>query len=144
VYKFYKYLKLTNGDDIIATTDTDCKDFKKEKSIFVYDPVLINTIRISQGSYLVETFTMQPWIKLAKEDIIEIPTESIIVAVDIEDKVQEQYDSFLHDSMSSTSEAEEFTEDQLEELMEGIEDAEYDDDNHRDGNETKKQGPTYH
>jgi hypothetical protein len=143
VDRFYKYLKLSNGDDIIATTDNDCKNFKKQRSIFVYDPVLISTIRIAQGPFMIETFTMRPWIKLAKEDIIEIPTESIIVAVDVEDKTQEQYNNFLMDSKSSTQDAEEFTEEELDELMEGIEETE-DDNDHREQPKTKKQGPTFH
>lgn len=139
--KYHKFLKLSNGEDIIATTDNDCKDFKKEKSIFVYDPVQISTIRISQGSYYVESFTMQPWIKLAKTDIIEIPTESIIVAVDVQDKVVTQYEMFLNEYNNAAPEFEQASEEDMDELFESLE-SEDDLDGIRENNE--KEGPTFH
>ena len=94
---FYKLIKLTNGENIIAATDSSCLNFKESKSISVIDPVLISAVKFSQGPFMIETYTMQPWIKLAKKDIIDIPTENIIVAVDVEDSVKEQYEKFLED-----------------------------------------------
>lgn len=139
--KFYKFLKLSNGEDIIVTTDSSCENFKQEKSIFVYDPVLINTIRIAQGSYMVETFTMQPWIKLAKEDIIELPTESIVVVVDVDDKFVSQYETFIYEYSKDNPDFEQTNEDTLEDFLETLE-SEEDLDGIR--NETKKEGPTFH
>jgi hypothetical protein len=121
VEKFFKFLKLSNGEDIIATTDSNCENFKEQKSIFVYDPVLINTIRLAQGPYMVETFTMQPWIKLAKDDIMEIPTESIVVAVDIDDKVVTQYEMFLNEYNNPSQEFNQINEEELDNLYDTIE-----------------------
>ena len=119
--KFFKFLKLSNGEDIIATTDSNCENFKEQKSIFVYDPVLINTIRLAQGPYMVETFTMQPWIKLAKDDIMEIPTESIVVAVDIDDKVVTQYEMFLNEYNNPSQELNQVEGEELDNLYDTIE-----------------------
>ena len=119
--KFFKFLKLSNGEDIIATTDSNCENFKEQKSIFVYDPVLINTIKLAQGPYMVETFTMQPWIKLAKDDIMEIPTESIVVAVDIDDKVVTQYEMFLNEYNNSSQELNQVEGEELDDLYDTIE-----------------------
>jgi hypothetical protein len=121
VEKFFKFLKLSNGEDIIATTDSNCKNFKEQKSIFVYDPVLINTIKLAQGPYMVETFTMQPWIKLAKDDIMEIPTESIVVAVDIDDKVVTQYEMFLDEYNNPSQELNQVEGKELDDLYDTIE-----------------------
>lgn len=93
-----KLLKLTNGDNLIVTTDSSCQDFKQQQAISVIDPVLISTLKFNRGPYIVETYTMQPWIKIAKKDIINIPTENIIVAVDIQKDVEEQYKKFVDDT----------------------------------------------
>lgn len=119
--KFFKFLKLSNGEDIIATTDSNCENFKEKKSIFVYDPVLINTIKLAQGPYMIETFTMQPWIKLAKDDIMEIPTESIVVAVDIDDKVVTQYEMFLNEYNNPSQELNQVEGEELDDLYDTIE-----------------------
>lgn len=94
---FFKYLKLTNGENIIVTTDHTCCNFKDEKTISVFDAVLVSSVKIANGPYLIETYVMQPWIKLAKNDIIDIPTENILVAVDLEESVEEQYKTYLND-----------------------------------------------
>ena len=139
--KFYKFFKLNNGEDIIATTDTNCDNVKQHKTIFVYDPVLINTIRIAQGPYFVESYTMQPWIKLAKDDIVELPTESIVVAVDIDDRVVSQYEKFIDEYDSEDQQVNEVSEDQINEFFDDMESEE-----ELDGirNEAKKEGPTFH
>ena len=93
-----KLLKLTNGDNLIVTTDSSCQDFKQQQAISVIDPVLISTLKFNRGPYIVETYTMQPWIKIAKKDIINIPTEHIIVAVDIHEDDEQQYKNFVEDT----------------------------------------------
>ena len=70
---------------------------------------------------MVETFTMQPWIKLAKEDIMEIPTESIVVAVDIDDKVVTQYEMFLNEYNNPSQEFNQVEGEELDNLYDTIE-----------------------
>ena len=128
---FYKFLKLTNGDNLIVSTDVDCNNLREQKTLSVVDPVLINTVKMLKGPYIVETFTMQPWIKLAKKDIIDIPTENIVVAVDIEDSVEEQYKSFLMDQVSTTPVVDDASEEDFQQLLEDYTDEfddEYDED----------------
>ncbi len=81
--EFYKYVKLTNGENIIVMTDTDCKEFKDRKSISILNPVELSTVRMANGPMLMESTTLQPWIKIATDDVIELPTESIIVIADV-------------------------------------------------------------
>lgn len=138
--KFHKYIKLTNGDDLIVTTDTNCDNFKDNKVMYVYDPVLISTVRLAQGAYFVETFTMQPWIKLAKDDVMEIPTENIIVAVDIEDKVITQYEMFLDEYSQSTQDFNKASEEMVDDFFDELESEDI------DGFEpyNEEEGPTFH
>lgn len=141
--QYCKFIKLSNGEDIIAVTNNDCKDFKSEKTIVVNDPVLIRTIKIARGSYMMESFTMQPWIKLSKEHTIEIPTESIIVAVDIDDMVYEQYTTFLTEYNSDTGSEDSFEEVDGSMLDDMFDEQETEEDNaEKDNNE--KRGPTFH
>lgn len=124
---FCKYLKLTNGDNIIVTTDNDCKNFKEQKTIPVCDPVLLKNIQMAQGPFLVETFTMQPWIKVAKNDIIDIPTESILVVVDLHESAVDQYKSFVLETSNTDPKVEEVTDEEYQNLFDSFEETEEDD-----------------
>ena len=44
---------------------------------------------------IVEQYTMQPWIKISSNEIIDIPTESILCVVDLYKEAVEQYDDFI-------------------------------------------------
>jgi len=124
---FCKYLKLTNGDNIIVTTDNDCKNFKQQKTIPVCDPVLLKNIQMSQGPFLLETFTMQPWIKVAKNDIIDIPTESILVVVDLHESAVDQYKSFVLETSNTDPKVEEVTDEEYQNMFDSFEEQEEDD-----------------
>lgn len=90
-----KYLKLTNGDNIIVTTDDTCTSLKEKEYISVVDPVVLNSYKFSKGPYVVESYVMEPWIKVAKEDVYQIPTSSIVIAVDVDDNASTYYKKFL-------------------------------------------------
>jgi hypothetical protein len=92
---YCKYLKLTNGEDILVTTDDDCQTFIDKEFIPVVDPVLITTFKYPHGEMVVERFIMQPWIRMAREDLIHIPTKSIVLAVDVKDSTFEQYIEYV-------------------------------------------------
>ena len=93
--EYCKYLKLTNGENIIVTTDNDCKEFKQHKTINIINPVELAVMRISNGPMIMESMTLQPWIKVAPNDVIEVPTESILVITDLKQEAVEQYKTFL-------------------------------------------------
>lgn len=113
-----KYIKLINGENLIVTTDNDCKNFKEYKVINVINPVQIVTLKLNQGPLIVESFAMSTWIRMAVEDVIEIPTESIVIAVDIIPQAIEQYRKFveeLKDSTTTVAEEDSDYEEQYEE-----------------------------
>ena len=111
---FYKYVKLTNGENIIVMTDTDCKEFKDRKSISILNPVELSTVRMANGPMLMESTTLQPWIKLATDDVIELPTESIIVIADMKEEAIEQYKIFLEEYKNRKEDIEEQEEEIIE------------------------------
>ena len=109
-----KFLKLTNGEDIIVQTDDTCESLNKKEFISVIDPVLIASMRIPRGPMVIETYIMQPWIKMAKADVVQIPTKNIVVAVDVHEMAEKQYLQYVEES-NNRKVLEEATEDETEE-----------------------------
>ena len=93
--EYCKYMKLTNGENIIVTTDNDCKQFKQHKTINIVNPVELAVLRVTNGPMVMESMTLQPWIKVAPNDVIEVPTESILLVTDVKEEAIEQYKTFL-------------------------------------------------
>jgi len=89
-----KFLKLTNGEDIIAMVNDEHLS-TTASYVQIQDPVMINSARFPRGNMIIETYLMQPWIKLSKSNIMVIPTTTIVAAVDITDSAIEQYNEFL-------------------------------------------------
>ena len=90
-----KFLKLTNGEDIIAMVSDEFISTTSSSHIQIQDPVLISSARYPRGNMIMETYLMQPWIKLSISNIMTIPTVTILTAVDITDSAMEQYYEFL-------------------------------------------------
>ena len=109
-----KFLKLTNGEDIIVQTDDTCESLNNKEFISVIDPVLIASMRIPRGPMVIETYIMQPWIKMAKADVVQIPTKNIVVAVDVHEMAEKQYLQYVEES-NNRKVLEEATEDETEE-----------------------------
>lgn len=132
-----KFLKLTNGDDVIAMVSDDYLPGATISFIQIQDPVLISSARFPRGNMIVETYLMQPWIKMSRSNIMIIPTTSILTAVDITDSAQEQYNDFLQ---MQNSDEEDVTErlsgsDILQQIMEAVaaRDELYDEEEEDDG-----------
>ena len=142
---FVKYIKLVNGENLVVTTDTNCKNFKDNKVINVVNPIQIISLKINQGPLTLESFAMSPWIKMARDDVIEIPTESIIVAVDLLPSAVEQYKQFVEDLKDTESEVSEASDDEIEELLGELESEEEDNDREPTREQSRKKfGTTIH
>lgn len=94
---YCKFLKLINGDNLIVTTDDDCKTFKGKEFINCVDPVQVGTLRFPRGSMIVESYVLQPWIKMSIDDLVQIPVSSIVVAVDVQDSAFNQYKKYIEE-----------------------------------------------
>lgn len=123
---YYKFFKLINGEDIIAVTDDPCETFEDKEFIDIVDPVLICAYRIPREKGIMETYVMQTWMKMAVQDVISLPVASILIAVDVQPKVIEQYDIFVIEanrSSSITTLEDGYSDDVLEELIEVAQEA---------------------
>ena len=122
----YKFFKLINGEDIIAVTDDPCETFEDKEFIDIVDPVLICAYRIPREKGIMETYVMQTWMKMAVQDVISLPVASILIAVDVQPKVIEQYDIFVIEANRSSSIAtleDGYSDDVLEELIDVAQEA---------------------
>jgi len=98
-------------------------------------------MRMVNGQNIVETQVMQPWIRLAKDDIIQIPTDNILIAVDVEDEVVDQYAKFLYEQHIKALPAQD-REEMVENFLEDLESENSIDGNDNDDYEDKR--PTVH
>lgn len=99
---YYKFLKLVNGDNLIVTTDDQCSTLKDKEYLSVVDPVLISSMRFPRGTMVVETYVMQPWIKMAKSDVFQIPINNIVIATDVHEMAEEQYKKYIAENDSNS------------------------------------------
>lgn len=136
---YCKFVKLVNGDEIIVTTDNDCNDYKNDRYLSVIDPVEVRSMQMVRGPHIVETHIMQPWIRMAKDDIVQIPTENILVIVDVRDDIVNQYTKFLNQQQDSNEPARGDVGELIEDLIEDSES-----ENLLDANDYQNEGPTFH
>jgi hypothetical protein len=94
---YCKFLKLINGDNIIVTTDDDCLTFKGKEFLNCVDPVQVSTVRYPRGSMVIETYVLQPWIKMSMDEAIQIPVSSIVVAVNVQELAFKQYKRYVEE-----------------------------------------------
>jgi len=94
----YRYLKLSNGDAIICGTDDDFSSLYDKKTIHIVDPVCVDQIRIPRAGFIIESFVLTPWIKLAKDNIFVLKTDQIITATEVKDSVLKNYKEFIDDA----------------------------------------------
>lgn len=142
---YCKFLKLTNGENLLVTTDDECMSFRGKEFIDVVDPVEISTMRFPHGNKIIETYMLQPWIKMGVQDVVKIPTHIIVVAVDVNNSALEQYKQYVKESASQNfthqdSITDEVTEEAYDEFIDSLSsDATEEED---DGNTRSR--PTYH
>ncbi len=115
---YCKYLKLTNGDNIMVMTEDRCDNLVDKKYLDVKDPVLINSIRFPRGHLIVETFVLQPWLRMAKTDMVKIPVHTIVVAADVQDPAAEQYKKYLLEMPEESNQEIPATEDEEQDIIE--------------------------
>ena len=94
-----KYLKLINGENLVVSSKDDFTDYKSKKYIEIFDPIEIRAMKVTQGYQILEHYTMQPWIKMANTTYVNMPTTSIIAAVDLHEDAVLQYKEYVKDAV---------------------------------------------
>lgn len=100
---YYKFIKLVSGDDIVCRTNDDCSNLFDQKTLCISDPVVLNPVRVPRGNMLVESYIMYPWFSFSAEEVFEIPTTQIVLAVNIKDNLKENYLLYLESREANES-----------------------------------------
>lgn len=92
---YCKFLKLTSGEDLIVSTNDECIELADKKYIEVTEPVEIHSMKMPYGSGFIESYVMQPWLKMAAKEVLRIPAHNILVATNVMEKAETQYKQFI-------------------------------------------------
>lgn len=137
---YCKFLKLTSGENLIVTTADECTELLDKKYIEVTEPVEIHSMKMPYAGGVVESYIMQPWLKMSAKEVLKIPAQSILIATNLMERAETQYKQFIleYDELTITSEEEledDFENDDLTD--EDLEEDDYD-------SRTSSTSRTYH
>ena len=89
-----KYIKLISSENLLVMMD-DCDDYEDKKYIDVHVPIVITSVRFPRGRHILETFHMEPWIKVTKQEVFRIPVRNILVITDVDESTERYYNRFI-------------------------------------------------
>ena len=92
---YYKYLKLSSGDNIICMTTDNCKDIYDRKIIQVTQPVILSAIRMPSSRGVVESYIMYPLFSFSGEEVYTIPTSQIVLVMNIKENLKNNYLNYI-------------------------------------------------
>ena len=92
---YCKFIKLTSGENLIVSTEDDCNELDMKSYIEVSEPVVIHSMRMPYGGGFVESYIMQPWLKMSTKEVLRFPVRNIIIATNLLEKAESQYKQFI-------------------------------------------------
>ena len=92
---YCKFIKLTSGENLIVSTEDDCNELDMKSYIEVSEPVVIHSMRMPYGGGFVESYIMQPWLKMSSREVLRLPVRNIIIATNLLEKAESQYKQFI-------------------------------------------------
>lgn len=135
---YCKFLKLTSGENLIVTTADECTELLDKKYIEVTEPVEIQSMKMPYAGGVVESYIMQPWLKMSAKEVLKIPAQSILIATNLMEKAEVQYKQFILEYEEVTVTSEDEFEDEYDEPDDELEeDDDYD-------SRTSSRDRTYH
>ncbi len=127
---YCKFLKLTSGENLIVSTEDECVELVDKKYIEVSEPVEIHAMKMPYAGGVIESYIMQPWLKMSAKEVLRIPAHNILVATNVMEKAESQYKQFIleYDQLALA------TDDDIEKALtsdddlteDGIEEEDYD------------------
>jgi len=139
---YCKFIKLTSGENLIVSTEDECKELDKKSYIEVSEPVVIHSMKLPFAGGFIESYIMQPWLKMATKEVLRLPVRNIIVATNLIEKAEFQYKQFIVEYEN----AEIATEEDIDEALLGDIDIEGNEITEEDDNDSWRSGSdrTYH
>jgi hypothetical protein len=103
---YCKFIKLTSGENLIVSTEDECMDLTDKKYIEVSEPVEIQSMKMPYAGGVIESYIMQPWLKMSAKEVLRIPARNVIIATNVLEKTESQYKQFIieYDSFAMTTE----------------------------------------
>lgn len=92
---YCKFLKLTSGENLIVSTEDECVELVDKKYIEVSEPVEIHSMKMPYAGGVIESYIMQPWLKMSAKEILRIPARNIVIATNVLEKAESQYKQFI-------------------------------------------------
>ena len=92
---YCKFIKLTSGENLIVSTEDECNELDKKSYIEVSEPVVIHSMRMPYGGGFVESYIMQPWLKMSSKEVLRLPVRNILIATNLLEKAEFQYKQFI-------------------------------------------------
>jgi len=139
---YCKFLKLTSGENLIVSTEDECDKLDEKRYIEVSEPVVIHSMRMPYAGGFVESYIMQPWLKMSTKEVLRLPVRNIIVATNLIEKAESQYKQFIVEYEN----AEIATEEDIDEALAGDVDINGNEITEEDDNDSWRRGydRTYH
>ena len=115
---YCKFLKLTSGENLIVSTEDECMDLADKKYIEVSEPVEIHSMKMPYAGGVIESYIMQPWLKMSAKEILRIPARNVVIVTNVLEKAESQYKQFIieYDSLEMA------TEEDIEQALSGDDD----------------------
>ena len=139
---YCKFLKLTSGENLIVSTEDECDRLEEKRYIEVSEPVVIHSMRMPYGGGFVESYIMQPWLKMSSREVLRLPVRNIIIATNLLEKAEIQYKQFIVEFEN----LEISTEEDIDEALSGDIDIDENEITEEDDNDSWRRGSdrTYH
>ena len=139
---YCKFIKLTSGENLIVSTEDMCDKLEEKRYIEVSEPVVIHSMRMPYGGGFVESYIMQPWLKMSTKEVLRLPVRNILIATNLLEKAEFQYKQFIVEYESS----ELATEEDIDEALSGVDDISGNEITEEDDNDGWRSGSdrTYH
>ena len=139
---YCKFIKLTSGENLIVSTEDMCDKLDEKRYIEVSEPVVIHSMRMPYGGGFVESYIMQPWLKMSSKEVLRLPVRNILIATNLLEKAEFQYKQFIVEYESS----ELATEEDIDEALSGVDDISGNEITEEDDNDGWRSGSdrTYH
>lgn len=92
---YCKFLKLTSGENLIVSTEDECVELVDKKYVEVTEPVEIHSMKMPYAGGVIESYIMQPWLKMSAKEVLRIPAHNIVIATNVLEKAESQYKQFI-------------------------------------------------
>jgi len=116
---YCKFLKLTSGENLIVSTEDECMDLADKKYIEVSEPVEIHSMKMPYAGGVIESYVMQPWLKMSAKEVLRIPARNVVIVTNVLERAESQYKQFIieYDSLEMA------TEENIEQALSGDDDS---------------------